>query len=70
MHFLPVLRHGLPTGRYVGKIIVQQGEPTKLYCFSQRILLQSTNDKRYDDFDVVYSYKRINMGSVKELSGY
>lgn len=70
MYFLPVLKQGTFTGRFVAKIIVHQGELTKLYCITQRIVLQNPNEKKYDDFDVVYSYKRINMGSVKEFSGY
>lgn len=70
MQFVPVVKDGAFTGRYLGKIIVKQGEPTKLYCFSQKIVIQSLTDKKYDDFDVVYSYKRINLGSVKEVSGY
>lgn len=32
--------------------------------------MQQNNDKRYDQFEVVYSFKRINMGSVKQLQGY
>lgn len=65
MQFVPVVREGNFTGRYLGKIIVKQGDPAKLYCFTQKVVIQSVIDKKYDDFDVVYSYKRINLGSVK-----
>lgn len=70
MQFLPVFSGETFTGRYVAKIIVKQGDPNKLYCFTQKIVLQSSTEKKYDEFEIVYSYKRINMGSVKELSGY
>lgn len=70
MQFLPVFNGETFTGRYVAKIIVKQGDPNKLYCFTQKIVLQSSTEKKYDEFEVVYSYKRINMGSVKELSSY
>ncbi len=70
MQFVPVTKNGANTGRFLGKIIVKQGDTGKLYCFSQKVVLQGVNDKKYDQFDVVYSYKRINMGSVKELQGY
>lgn len=65
MQFVPVTRGGAATGKYLGKIIVKQGVPSKLYCFSQKVVLQTVSDKKYDEFDVVYSFKRINMGSVK-----
>lgn len=65
MQFVPVTKNGGPTGRFLGKIIVKQGVTSKLYCFSQKVVLQTVSDKKYDEFDVVYSFKRINMGSVK-----
>lgn len=70
MQFVPVTKNGVATGRFLGKIIVRQGQTSKLYCFTQKIVLQTASDKKYDEFDVVYSFKRINMGSVKELQGY
>jgi len=48
MHFLPVMNSGTFTGRFLAKIIVKQGDPTKLYCFSQKIVLQAMSDKKYD----------------------
>jgi hypothetical protein len=50
MHFLPVMSEGTFTGRFLAKIIVKQGDPSKLYCFSQKVVLQSVNEKKYDDF--------------------
>lgn len=48
MQFVPVTRGGANTGRYLGKIIVKQGDTAKLYCFSQKVVLQSITDKKYD----------------------
>lgn len=48
MQFLPVLKNGSPTDRFIGKIIVRQGKTTNLYCFTQKVVMQQNNDKRYD----------------------
>ncbi len=48
MQFVPVTKNGANTGRFLGKIIVKQGETSKLYCFSQKVVLQGVNDKKYD----------------------
>lgn len=50
MHFIPVTKNGIPNDRYLGKIIIKQGEPAKLYCFTQKVVLNSSADKRYDEF--------------------
>lgn len=66
---MPVLKVDKFTGKYVIKIVVQQGEPTFVYCFSQKIQLQSATDRKQEEFEVVYSYKRINAGNTKEYKG-
>ena len=48
MQFVPVTKNGANTGRFLGKIIVKQGDTNKLYCFSQKVVLQGVNDKKYD----------------------
>lgn len=50
MHFLPVMENETFTGRYLAKIIVKQGDPNRLYCITQKVVLQEVNNKKYDDF--------------------
>ena len=64
VHFVPLLKGKKFTGKYLIKIIVQQGEPTSVYCFSQKIQLQGA-DKKTDDYEIMYAYKRLNMGNIK-----
>lgn len=48
MQFVPVTRNGVATGKFLGKIIVKQGETSKLYCFTQKVVLQTVSEKKYD----------------------
>ena len=55
-------------GNYLIKIAVCQGNTSRLYCFSQKLTMQSP-DKKCDEYEIVYAYKRQNMGNIKELKG-
>lgn len=68
MRFLPILRKEKFTGKYLTKIAVSQGDPRKLYCFSQKLSLMS-GDKKADEYEIVYACKRLNMGRVERIKG-
>ena len=71
VQFVPILRKEVATGRYVIKIIVQQGDPTQTYCFSQKVQLQAHQDKKsIEEFEVLYSFKKNNLGSCIEYKGF
>lgn len=40
VHYVPVFREDNFEGKFVVKIIVQQGDPTQVYCISEKIKLQ------------------------------
>lgn len=48
VQFVPVVSKGKFTGKYLVKIIVKQGDPRQLYCFVQKLQLQSANEKKLD----------------------
>lgn len=67
---MPVFNKGKFIGKYLVKILVKQGDPAELYCFSKKIQLQGVNDKKVDEYEIVCSFKRLNSGNIKELKGY
>jgi hypothetical protein len=42
--FAPVLLRGKFNGKYLIKVIVKQGNPAQLYCFSKKVKLVANND--------------------------
>lgn len=47
---MPVVNKGKFIGKHLIKIIVKQGNPAELYCFSKKIQLQAVNDKKVDEY--------------------
>lgn len=68
VQFVPVLSKQEFEGKYVVKIIVQQGHPSHLYSFCERVKLEAPTGK-VDEFEVFYAYERHNMGGSTELKG-
>ena len=50
---MPVFNKGKFIGKYLVKILVKQGDPAELYCFSKKIQLQGVNDKKVDENEIV-----------------
>lgn len=53
--------------KYIIKIIVKQGDPSKTYHFSQEIELsfKGTSEK----YEIVHAFYRHNMGGIVEIKG-
>jgi hypothetical protein len=45
VQFVPILRRKEFEGKYVVKIIVQQGDPSRVYFFGERIKLEASTGK-------------------------
>ena len=45
VQYVPILKGDKFTSKYLIKIVVKQGDPHQLYCFTQRIQLQQTANK-------------------------
>lgn len=50
------------------KIIVQQGDPSQVYYFGEKIKLEGPNGK-IDEVEQFYAYERHNMGGTTEIKG-
>lgn len=50
------------------KIIVQQGDPSQVYYFGEKIKLEGPNGK-VDEVEQFYAYERHNMGGTTEIKG-
>ena len=67
---VPVTKKGRFTGKHIIKIVVLQGDPSKLYCFSQRLILSNSEKKdKVEEYEIVYAYLRHNMGGIEEVKG-
>lgn len=47
---MPILKNDKFTNKYLVKIAVEQGNPKRLYCFSQKINFQAAGDKKNDEY--------------------
>ena len=57
-------------GKYVIKIIVKQGDPSKLYHFAQTVRFQNDDRRhRQEEFKVIWGFYRSNMGKVDSIRG-
>jgi len=69
VQFVPVVKSKTFSGKYVIKILVQQGEPCQTYCFSQKIqwALEGRKDieNQCENVEVIYSFVRHNMGGTR-----
>lgn len=54
-------------GKYVIKIIVKQGDPSKTYHFGQKIELEHRG--KIDELEIFHAFYRHNMGGVVEIRG-
>jgi hypothetical protein len=64
--FLPVLSQAQHfTGKYVPKVVVQQGDPAQLYSFIDRVVLEEGRDRT--EYEVIYAYER-HPTKVKRLN--
>jgi hypothetical protein len=63
VEFVPVLegKERAFYGKYVVKFIVLQGDPSKLYCVSERIKVSGA---RTEDVEVISTFRRHNLGGV------
>jgi len=48
-------------GKYIIKFIVLQGDPSKLYCLSERVRVSSS---KIEDVEVISAFRRHNFGGV------
>lgn len=55
-------------GKFVTKIIVQQGDPQHVYYFGEKIKLEGPTGK-VDEIEYYYAYERHNMGGTTEIKG-
>lgn len=73
VQYVPVLKNKVFSGKYVTKILVQQGDPSQTYCFTQKIQWVPENRKdvegQCENFEVVYGFVRHNMGGAREVKG-
>lgn len=46
VQFVPVFNMGKFIGKHVIKILIKQGDPAELYCFTKKIQLESVKDKK------------------------
>lgn len=69
VQFVPILRNKEFEGKYIVKIIVQQGDPAQTYFFSQKLKLESAANGKCEEYEIFYGYFRNNMASIDELSG-
>jgi hypothetical protein len=63
VQFVPVLQRKEFGGKYVVKIVVQQGDPSRVYYFGERIKLEGQTGK-VDEIEVFYGYQRDEHGGT------
>ena len=51
------------------KILVQQGDPTQVYCISERVRFVEDGSNKTDEVDLYYAYER-QIEGTKELKGF
>jgi hypothetical protein len=64
---VPVVTNKVFKGKYVIKIIVKQGDPSKTYHFSNVISLEAKG--KTEEFEVFHAFYRHNMGGIVEIRG-
>ncbi len=61
------------SGKFIIKIIIQQGNPCQTYCFSQKIqwALEGKKDieNQCENVEVVYAFVRHSMAGAREIKG-
>jgi hypothetical protein len=58
------------SGKYIIKIVVKQGDPSKVYHFAQTLRFINEDHKHHDeDFKVLWGFYRSNMGKVDAIKG-
>ena len=57
MQFVPVLIRKEFIGKYITKIVVKQGDPSRVYYFGEKIKLEAQTGK-VDEIEVFYGYQR------------
>ena len=67
LQFVPVLSKKDFENKYLIKIVVKQGELSRLYCFVHQLTIQTNNTS--ENHDILYSYVRHNMAGIEELKG-
>lgn len=60
---MPVLIQKEFVGKYITKIVVQQGDPSRVYYFGEKIKLEGQNGK-VDEIEVFYGYQRDEHGET------
>lgn len=70
VQFVPVLKDKTFQGKYVIKIIVKQGDPSKVYHFAQTLKLVNQDKSHHDEqHKVLWGFYRSNMGKVDSIKG-
>lgn len=65
--YVPVVTNKAFKGKYVIKILVKQGNPSKTYHFSSQIILESKG--KNEEFEIFHAFYRHNMGGIVQISG-
>ena len=64
---MPVVASKQFKGKYIIKIVVKQGDPSKTYHFSQIIELNYKG--KVETYEIPHAFYRHNMGGVIEVKG-
>ena len=65
--FVPVVHHKVFSGRYLIKIMVEQGRPERLYHFSSLVELDVKG--HIENIEIFHAFYRHNMGGIVEIKG-
>ena len=65
--YVPVVNNKKFKGKFVIKIVVKQGNTSKLYHFNQTVELNLKG--KVDKYDIPHAFYRHNMGGIEEIKG-
>jgi hypothetical protein len=60
--YVPVVANKVFKGKYIIKIIVKQGDPSKTYHFSNVVSLEHKG--RTEEIEIFHAFYRHNMGGI------
>ena len=60
--YVPVVESKKFKGKYIIKIIVKQGDPSKTYHFNQ--VIELTTKGKTDKYEIAHAFYRHNMGGI------
>lgn len=63
VHFVPILKDGKFRGKYVIKLIVKQGDPSRIYCMNEKGYMKNQVGGS-NEGSIHFAFLRENIGAT------